>query len=520
MLDAQSSRLAHAWQNLQLLILSLLVLPASTALVSASLLIRPFLSGTPDKHRRHVRSTNTPYLQPRTILVTGVGMTKGLALARLFYAAGHNVIGADFEPSFLPTTCGRLSRSLKAFHKLHKPDGSIEGSARYAESLLNIIRKEKVDLWVSCSGVASAVEDGRAKEMIEAITPCKAIQYDVAMTNILHEKHTFIDFTRSIRLPVPETHNITSHAAASQILSKARSTGIKFIMKYTGTDDAFRANMTLLPLSTPAATEAYISRFPISPTRPWILQQFITGPEFCTHALIINNAVTCFVACPSSELLMHYTALPQSSALSRAMLSFTRHFVENCPDNFTGHLSFDFLIDQAQADSAARGTIDAEDVRLYPIECNPRAHTAVVLFADTPEMVSEGYMRIFDAPKEAVQSGKGQERKVNGTKVHEPVYPRKPGKYYWLPHDLVTLVLLPVLGLVSRDGTSVAKVTEEWRTFVEHVWGWKDGTFEIWDPLPAWWLWNISWPYVFLKSLVYGEKWSRVNVSTMKVFGC
>ncbi|KAF4550258.1 Hypothetical protein D9617_18g034490 [Elsinoe fawcettii] len=445
-------------------------------------------------------------------------MTKGLALARLFYAAGYHVIGADFESPYLPTACGHVSKSIRAFYKLHKPDGSIEGSARYGESLLNIIKKEKVDLWVSCSGVASAVEDGRAKEMLETITSCKAIQYDVAMTSILHEKHTFIDFTRSIGLPVPETHNITSPATALKILAQAQKKGTKFIMKYTGTDDAFRANMTLLPLATNEATEKHISRFPISPSRPWILQQYISGPEYCTHALIIRNTVVAFVACPSAELLMHYIALPFDSVLSKAMLRFTQHFVEQCPENFTGHLSFDFLINRDQAAAADRGSIKVSDINLYPIECNPRAHTAVVLFSDTPEMISEGYMKIF-APSTSHNPSSSTPR-TNGTKTPAPVVPRNPQKYYWLQHDLVNLVILPVLSLLKTDGDSPAEVLDKWATFVEHLTTWRDGTFEFWDPLPAWWLWCVSWPYIFVKAAVKGEKWSRVNVSTMKVFGC
>ncbi|KAG9590125.1 hypothetical protein KCU90_g14242, partial [Aureobasidium melanogenum] len=49
---------------------------------------------------------------------------------------------------------------------------------------------------------------------------------------------------------------------------------------------------------------------------------------------------------------------------------------------------------------------------------------------------------------------------------------------------------------------------------------WKDGTYEIWDPLPAWWLYHVYWPFQFAKSLVTGFKWSRINVSTTKMFGC
>ncbi|KAF2156835.1 hypothetical protein K461DRAFT_272910 [Myriangium duriaei CBS 260.36] len=517
MLGAESSRLAHGWQNLQLLTLSLAFLPLDTFLLFLSIVLRPFLAVSPAKHRQHVRSPKTPYLQPRTILVTGVGMTKGLTLARLFYAAGHNVIGADFDSILMPSTCGRYSRSLRTFHRLEKPDGSIEGSARYAQSLLDIIRKEKVDLWVSCSGVASALDDGKAKEMIELITPCKAVQFDVAMTQKLHEKHSFMDFTKSIGLQIPDSHHITSPEQALRVLADADPSGKKFVMKFTGTDDSVRGDMTLLPLGSPEKTAAHIKKLPISKSRPWILQQFISGPEYCTHALVINNKVVAFTACPSSELLMYYTALAPDSVLSRSMLNFTRHFASSCPEGFTGHLSFDFMVDQDDVDAAKRNTVDT--VPLWPIECNPRAHTAVVLFSDTPEMISQGYMTIFNAPSSPDMDAKGG-RRLNGSKQPEPVYPVNPAKYYWLPHDLVTLVVQPVLALFAVTGPCFAEVWDGISDFVYHILTWRDGTFELWDPVPAWVLWHVSWPWIFLSSLVTGHKWSRVNVSTMKVFGC
>lgn len=445
-------------------------------------------------------------------------MTKGLVLARLFYLAGHNVIGADFEDAFIPSTSGRYSKSLKAFYRLEKPDGSNGASAAYVKSLLDIIQKEDVNLWVSCSGVASAVEDGRAKETIELVTRCKAIQFSVPMTKILHEKHSFMAFTASIGLQIPESHHVTSHDDALAILSDTSLKGAEFIMKYTGTDDSVRANMTRLPFASHDDTEAYVRRLPISKSRPWLLQRFISGPEYCTHALIINNKVLAFTACPSSELLMHYTALSPESALCRSMLKFTQHFASSCPEGFTGHLSFDFMVKQESADAARGGLVD--EVPIWPIECNPRAHTAVALFANTLDIVDEGYMTIFeDQPSSPDVDGRGQ-RRLNGSKQPEPIYPRRPSSYYWAPHDFVTLVIQPLIAFFAASGPSFTEVLDSLCEFFVHLTSWRDGTYVLWDPLPAWVLWHISWPWVFLSSMLTGQKWSRINVSTMKVFGC
>ncbi|KAK5122378.1 hypothetical protein LTR85_003962 [Meristemomyces frigidus] len=507
MLDGDSSLLAHAIRSVALILLSFAFLPLDTSIVCWSYAVGYLFPLQAVNHRRHVRSTYTPYFEPKTILVTGVGMTKGLALARIFYAAGHNVVGADFEPMPIPTACGRTSKALTAFRKLTRPDGSREKQAKYTQSILDIIRRENVNIWVSCSGVASAVEDGVAKEMVELVTKCKAVQFDVATTKRLHEKHSFMDYTNSIGLPIPETHTVTSKAAALQLLDDASVTDKRYIMKYIGTDDAVRGDMTLLPLSTPARTKLHISRFEISEDKPWILQQYIRGPEYCTHSLIVKGEVKAFVACPSSELLMHYQALPSDSGLSRSMLRFTQEFAAAGGPSFTGHLSFDFLVEMSDAEKAMRDP--TANVKLYPIECNPRAHTAVCLFSDTPEMV-DGYLSLLE-PKQAAISSTSKTT-PNGL-APQPIVPNAPKKYYWIGHDFIELVVLPLLSLFTADGPSFVEVFEHLLSFVEHVLWWQDGTFEFWDPVPAWWLYHVYWPTQFLMALLFQRKWSRVNVN-------
>ncbi|KAK4889639.1 hypothetical protein LTR27_011624 [Elasticomyces elasticus] len=523
MLDGNSSFLAHAAQDVALIVLSFAFLPLDTFIVCFCYVLTYFYPLQAIQQRRHVRSTSTPYFEARTILITGVGMTKGLAIARLFYAAGHNVIGADFEPMLLPTSSGRVSRALQSFHKLSKPDGGREKAARYTNELLNLIRQEKVDIWVSCSGVASAVEDGMAKEMIETVTNCKCVQYDVSTTKKLHEKHSFMDHTKSLGLPIPETHTVTSKAAALQVLDDASGKGIQYVMKYIGTDDSVRGDMTLLPRSTPAQTKAHISHFQISEERPWILQQYIRGPEYCTHALVVRGEVKAFVACPSAELLMHYEALPSNSALSMSMLRFTQEFAAAGGSSFTGHLSFDFLVETHEAEKALRDP--NANVHLYPIECNPRAHTAVCLFGNTLEMV-DAYLTILE-PKQALSSSPSNTSLTPNGLAAAPVFPRAPQQYYWIAHDLGEFVIGPVLSLISslyssssKGGPDAGTVLECFATFADHVLNRHEGMFEVWDPLPAWWLYHVYWPTQFLMALLFQRKWSRVNVSTCKMFMC
>ena len=442
-------------------------------------------------------------------------MSKGLALARAFYIAGHNVIGADFEPHGV-LVCGRFSRSLQKFYALPKPNAR-EGSAYYINALLRIVQREQVDLWVSCSGVANAADDGQAKEVLERRSDCKCIQFDVATTQMLHEKDTFIAETLRLGLPVPETHNVTSRAAVHKVLHDSPRTKKRYIMKSVGMDDATRGDMTVLPRRTLSQTYDHLARMPIAKDKPWVLQEFVKGKEYCTHALVVRNAVKVFVACPSSELLMHYEALPSGSVLSKAMLRFTEEFVKRSGGDMTGHLSFDFLIEEKVTEKGV-------EMGLVPIECNPRAHTAVVLFEGMEQKMAEAYLTALEPEKEFKPLA--QRPNINGhtngaieEKEQELVTPAKVLKYYWIGNDLVEFVYLPLQQLILRQ-ISLAAYLQGCVDFLEHILLWKDGTYELWDPLPAWWLYHVYWPGQFLACILQRKKWSRINVSTCKIFGC
>ena len=505
MLDGASSWRLHLAQNAALIAISLLFLPIDTLIVAVSCILQCFQSHS--SARRRLRRSRG--FRPKTVLVTGVGMTKGLALARMFYQNGHNVIGADFERYDI-LVCGRFSKAISRFYSLLPVQGST-GYSDYAQDLLEVIQKEKVDLWVSCSGVASAVDDGHAKEVIEQQTSCRAIQFNVSTTSTLHEKHTFIQQTSHLGLPIPETHNVTSRAAVHKVLN--HPTKKKYILKSVGVDDANRGDMTLLPRRTMSETYSHVATVPISPSSPWVLQQYVRGKEYCTHALVIDGQVRAFLACPSSELLMHYEALPPASTLSKAMLRFTQAFAGRSGADFTGHLSFDFLVDEVVTEKGV-------EMVLQPIECNPRAHTAVVLFAGREPQLTEAYLSALRPTLNGTAiGGGGGERKESRPQEPEPVVPGTPPGYYWVGHDLVALLLYPLLALF-RGRMTIAEYLRGCATFVRHVLFWKDGTFEVWDPLPWWWLYHVYWPGQFLWCILRRRRWSRVNVSTTKMFGC
>ena len=525
-----SPLLRHWVQNVALILLSLACLPISTSILAFSLALRPLLRWT---------RPPIPAGSRKTILVTGVSMTKGMTILQLLAKhTGHRVICAD--TSFLSP--GGVSRYCDKFYQLPTPDQ--KQSSGYIQAMLDVVTTENVDLWISCSGVLSAIEDAQVKQILEKRTKCKAVQFDVEATRTLHEKDLFMTFVRDeCKLTIPETVEVRDKKKVLNILlSQLQNKGSgkisnsiepqkQYILKPVGVDDAFRADMTLLPYSpttapkgmTPEeATRAHIERLPIAKTRPWLLQEFIKGKEFCTHSIVVNGKVKAFLACPSAELLMHYEALPppEESGLTAAMLKFTETVATvmqkktstERSGGFTGHLSFDFLVKDEEL------TSDGE-ITLYPIECNPRAHTATVLFNNCPE-AAQAYLKVLQEDNKT--NGHAM---TNGHSKERPFYPEDPARYYWLPHDLVTLVLLPILAVflhvcgISIGWESHENVRAQIQGFLDHLILWRDGSYSIDDPLPSWWLYHVYWPGQFLKSLWTGKKWSRINVSTTKMFG-
>ncbi|KAH7077112.1 hypothetical protein FB567DRAFT_142705 [Paraphoma chrysanthemicola] len=517
MADSRTGYYSHVGKNGLLLLLSFFTFPISLTFCILGSILASF-----DHTPKPQPSRNGPNTNRKTILVTGVSMTKGLTIARnLAQNTPHRIIGADISA----LSPGRFSFAISKYFRLVAPRG--DDAEPYIDSLLSIISSEKVDLWISCSSVVAAVEDGQVVKLAEEAAEAEdrdfhAIQFKEDVVERFHEKDNFIEYIASLNLTVPESYRCTSSEDVLKVLlpsiNKTKSTTSKnnaqnnkkgtkmdrrYMLKPIAVNDLARAQMmTLLPLPDAEATAKYIQSLYISPTNPFQLQQFIPGTEYCTHALVIRGHVKAFTCCPSSELLMHYAALPAPprSKLAQAMLAFTQTVARDGGEEFTGHLSFDFLVEHGQ-DGGEEGD---GDVVLYPIECNPRAHTAVVLFDNTPEM-ADAYMSVFDD-------------EVSDYNKSTPVYPRSPTPaYYWLGHDLVTFGTLPILDMVAGIGTW-QNVVEGMGTLAKHVLNWTDGTFTIADPWPFLVLYHLYWPARFVDALSTGKKWSRINVSTTKMF--
>ncbi|PRP76264.1 putative ATP-grasp enzyme [Planoprotostelium fungivorum] len=438
----------HIVKNVFFIAVSLLFLPLSTFLLVSCLVIRHF-----QKQPQPI-----PNGQRKTVLVNSGRMTKSLVLLRKFKEAGHRVILVEEHSYWF--CANRWSNSVDAFYRIGNPLVDLN---KYTEDLIKVIKAEGVDYFILVSHAGSTIEDGIAKKEISK--HCEVFQFDEDTCRTLHEKHRFIDKARGLGFVVPESHHITVHDQVLKFDFK-KTPEKKFILKCIGLDpldDHTRSDMTLLPLSTPERTSAHVKAQRISESNPWVLQEFIQGEEYCTHSTVRGGQVRAFVACPSSELLVNYYVSEKPK-----MLEFTQKFASKM--NLTGQLAFDF--------------IETADGSIYPIECNPRTHTAITLFYNHPHFAAS-YVPDSDDDR-----------------VTWPVQPlMNSPPVYWIGHELFSLFR-----------------TWDVKTFLERLVFERDGTFSIEDPWPHFLLYHFHWPFIFLKSLIEGKKWSRINVSTSRVF--
>ena len=267
----------------------------------------------------------------------------------------------------------------------------------------------------------------------------------------------------------------------------------------------------MLPQRTLSQTYQAVSSIKVSKDEPWIMQQYVTGQEYQTCSIVIDGEVKAYVACPSGKGTLNYQALNTDTGVGKAMLNFTKAFVAKAGTSYTGHLSFTFLIEE-------RATENGIQQDILPTACTPQITTTMVLFAGTRGSVDlvRAYMNAL-AP-----SGDG----INGySGLTHPDYfagdisfphPTAPGLYF-SGQDLVLFVLLPLLQLLTlRIG--VMQFLQHCVTFLNHIIFWRDAVYEIWDPLPWFWLYHVYVPVQLLSCMWTGRKWNRADVSTLKVF--
>lgn len=291
--------------------------------------------GCPDCRLLYFQRRNTL----SNILLTGGRAPVTLELARQFHAAGHTVFVAES----LPWHVCRGSRAVARSFRVPPPNRQ---PRQFIAALQQIIRRQRVDVLVPTCEETFFVAMGR-RSLCES---CVVFTAGIEQLRRLHNKFTFAQTARRYGLPVPATRLLTNPAAARTLVGK---------------------NMVLKPAYSRFATQTIIrpraaSQIPagISPTRPWVAQDFAAGPLLCTSSVAHRGRMTAHADYAAEFSTGAGGAVAFAPAQNVAARRWVTEFVAR--EQFTGQISFDF--------------IQTGPGRVTAIECNPRATSGLHLF--------------------------------------------------------------------------------------------------------------------------------------------
>lgn len=430
-------------QNLGTLTLLLILLPFNFAAVGISLL----WNGISKPFRKKV----TPP-EAKRILVTGGKMTKALQLARSFHAAGHEVFLVETHKYWL--SGHRFSRAVKGFYTVPAPEKDSEG---YCQGLLKIVKQENIDIFIPVSSPVASYYDSLAKNLL--LEHCEVLHFDADITQMLDNKFTFCQTARSFGLSTPKVFCITD---SQQILDfDFAKDGSKYILKSIPYDSVRRLDLTKLPFE---GMENYVKTLPISPAKPWVMQEFIKGQEYCTHSTVRKGVIRLHCCSKSSPFQVNYEQVDNPE-----IFQWVQHFVKEL--NLTGQISFDFL--------------QTEDGTVYPIECNPRIHSAITMFHDHPGL-ADAYLK--DAENE-------NEPPVTPLAASKPTY--------WLYHELWRLTEIRSWQQLQAWWQKISRGT--------------DAIFQVDDPLPFLTVHHWQIPLLLLNNLRRFKGWMRIDFNIGKL---
>jgi predicted ATP-grasp superfamily ATP-dependent carboligase len=430
-------------KNLGTLTLLLIALPINCAIVLVSLLA----SWVTSPFRDRIVSEH-----PKNILITGGKMTKALQLARSFHQAGHRVFLVETHKYWL--SGHRFSNAVTGFYTVPAPEKDANG---YYQELLKIVQKEGINVFIPVSSPVASYYDSVAGTLLSP--HCEIIHFPPDITQMLDNKFTLCEKARSFGLSAPKSFLITN---PQQVLDfDFAADGSQYILKSIRYNSVSRLDLTRLPF---AGMADYVKNMPISKENPWMMQEFITGQEYCTHSTVRNGKIRLHCCSKSSAFQVNYEHIEKPE-----IYAWVEKFVKGL--NLTGQISFDF--------------IQAENGTIYPIECNPRTHSAITMFYNHPGL-ADAYLKDSQDENES------------------PIVPLPDSKpTYWIYHEIWRLT-----GIRSWS---------DLQAWMQKVFQGKDAIFQINDPLPFLAVphWQIT--LLLLQKLRQLKDWVRIDFNIGKL---
>lgn len=275
------------------------------------------------------------------VLVTSGRAPASLELIRLLSLGGHTVHVADSFDI-------HLSKRSKGVFKNHLVPPPRQETIAYGDALENIILEEKIDLVIPTFEESFWVS--KFKDRLEA--HCSVFVDDLSKLRKLHNKSDFIKYCLELNIKAPSSKEVHSKQELDHVLKDFNNIVLK------PSFSRFGEEVLIQP------SQKQIESIDFTKQRSWVVQEFLTGPQFCSYALCRDGHVLASAIYPS-EIKSNKVSLNFRHIEHQAIHDWVKNFA--LKSNFTGQLSFDF-IDSQQG--------------LMPIECNPRMTSGLHLFED------------------------------------------------------------------------------------------------------------------------------------------
>ncbi|KGO78014.1 O-methyltransferase, family 3 [Penicillium italicum] len=407
-------------------------------------------------NRRRVPQRNVRFY-PKTVLITGIGTAHGLTLARSWAKEGHRVVGADVTDLDLPVhSGGSMSNALVAFYRIPK--------AHYISRLLDVIHREKVDLWIPCSPKASSIEDATVRQVVESRTSCKCITFDAELAACFAHPDSFRQYVTKRGLPVLEHHKVQSRDSVHKILNRSPSKTYE-ISRATPTANE---KAMLLPRRTLSKTYTMVSEIQISKDRPWILQQKSRLGELFADLLVVQGHVQAINVRLSDSGSSTWGASRLDEALAASVHRLMQSLATKGGVRLTGHLSVRIMVDEEFDGHSVRHTI-------YIAGCESGARVVDNLLYNVPCPIA-GYLSVFPS------------NPVDTTNIAATLSSTRPAPTF------ARAAILPAAFLQFSFCHLVLTAIEAAEAETVRLLFWKNPLFSFLDPVPWWWQMHVYQP--------------------------
>ena len=439
--------LLHAIHQLLQITISLWLLPLDNAiLLTCSILSRTTISN----HRQKI--LQNVHFYPKTVLLTGIDTPEGLSLARHWQSQGHRVIGADIHSrstSFRVRPGGSMSNTLSGYYPIPR--------AEYTSRILDIVNREKVDIWIPASSAQiSVVEDALAKQVIEARTACVCVHLDAELMGVFGHRESFSRFLGGKNLPVVESHCVRSRDSVHRILH--RSPTKTYQMRRLRPVLNGKDEVVFLPKRTVSLTYSEVSELAVSEDVPWVLQQQSRLGEFIAEMLVIRGSVHAIHVRPVAGKPA-WGGSRTDEALVVTIHNLMERFARETGTGLTGHLAVNLMVDEEYDTNSVRHVVSI-------VGCEHGTAAVRTLLHDPPSPIVPAYLELLSPAEKArelpARIFPSRSRRLSMRDISDIL------KLIGLPPDTVELVDMAM---------SVAS---------QYVF-WTNPRFSWHDPMPWWW---------------------------------